>query len=119
LPVNKVVGLAAVLSNFETEVIFKRLTKRDWQQVARLQLKRSDRARDGKLKNGTVVTALLAVLAQADGPMRYIEIHQAVEAMLGFPVCRSSTKQLLSAEAGHRKPRFERVGRGIYQILGS
>jgi hypothetical protein len=111
------VDLAALLSNSGTTTLYQRLTKRDWQQVGRLQAKRSDRARDGKLKYGTVITALLAVLAQADGPMRYIEIHREIEATLGFPVSRSSTKQLLSDEARHRRPRFERVERGLYQLI--
>jgi hypothetical protein len=41
--------------------------------------------------------------------MRYIEIHQAVETLLGFSICRSSVKQFLSAESRHRRPRFARV----------
>lgn len=109
--------LSALLSNSETEALYKRLTERDWQQVARVQGKRRDRSRDGKLKFGTVSGAALEVLARTDGSMRFIEIHREVEKLLGYEVCKGSVKQFLSAEAGHRVPRFERVGRGRYQVL--
>ena len=110
------VGLAAALSNSETAALYQRLTKRDWRQVKRAATKPRDRARDGKLKFGTVIGALLQVLTEADTTLRFIEIHAGVEALLGFPVSRSSVKQLLSAEAGRRTPRFERVARGRYRL---
>jgi hypothetical protein len=58
--------------------------------VARVQGKRRDRSRDGKLRYGTVSGAVLEVLARADGSMRFIEIHQEVEQLLGFDVCKGS-----------------------------
>ena len=58
-------GLVAVLSNIQTEALFQRLTRRDWQQVRRPPSRPRDRARDGKLKFGTVSRAVLAVLADA------------------------------------------------------
>ena len=110
--------LGALLSNFETEALYTRLTERDWQQVARVQANRRDRSRDGKLKFGTVSGAVLKVLAMAEGSMRLIEIHRQIEELLGIEVCRSSVKQFLSAEARHRKPRFVRVARGRYLMPG-
>ena len=112
--------LTGLRSNFETEALYKRLTERDWQQVARVQGRRRDRSRDGKLRFGTVSGAVLQILQDAPGPMRFVEIHQTVEALLGFPVRGGSVKQFLSAESSaestRRRPRFERVGRGRYQI---
>src|SRR6266508_2166040 len=71
-------GLVAVLSNIQTEARFQRLTRRDWRQVRRPSPGTRDRARDGKLKFGTVSGAVLAVLAEARSPLRYIEIHARV-----------------------------------------
>ncbi len=97
--------LSALLSNSETEALYKRLTERDWQQVARAQAKRSDRSRDGKLRFGTVSGAVLEVLHRSERSMRFIEIHEAVEDLLGFAVCRGSVKQFLCEESTHRRPR--------------
>jgi hypothetical protein len=108
--------LIAALSNIQTEALYERLTRRDWRQVRRRPAKPRDRARDGKLKFGTVSSAVLAVLAQKGEPMRFIEIHAGVEGLLDMPVSRSSVKQFLSDEARHRKPRFVRLQRGLYQL---
>ena len=113
------VGLVAVLSNIQTEALYERLTCRDWRQVRRPPATLRDRARDGKLKFGTVSGAVLAVLAHAGEPMRFIEIHASVEALLDIQVSRSSVKQFLSDEARRRKPRFVRVQRGLYQLRDS
>lgn len=109
--------LSALLSNFETQALYKRLTERDWQQVARVQGKHRDRSRDGKLKFGTVSGAVVAVLARSETSMRFIEIHPEVELLLAFPVARGSVKQCLSDEGRHRRPRFARVGHGRYKAL--
>ena len=108
-------GLVAVLSNTQTEVLFQRLTGRDWRQVRRPARAR-DRSRDGKLKFGTVSGSVLAVLAEADGPLRYIEIHSRVELLVGVPVPKSSVKHLLHLEARRERQRIERVARGLYKL---
>ena len=72
-------GLVAALSNTQTEILFRRLTGRDWRQVHRPPPRRHDQSRDGKLKFGTVSGAVVAVLAEAGGPLRYIEIDSRVE----------------------------------------
>jgi hypothetical protein len=95
--------------------LFQRLTNRDWRQVARAARVRSDRSRDGKLRFGTVNGAVLQILHRSQGPMRFVDIHQEVEHLLVFPVHRGSVKQFLCAESTHRRPRFERVARGLYR----
>lgn len=109
-------GLVRVLSNTHTGVLYQRLTNGDWRQVPRSRAPPHDRSRDGKLKFGTVSGAVMDVLAAADRPLRYVEIRAAVEQRLGMPVAASSVKQLLSDEIRDRKPRFERLARGSYQI---
>ena len=47
--------------------------------------------------------------------MRYAEIHAKVEQRLGMRASSLSVKQFLSAEPRHRRPRFERVARSLYQ----
>ena len=68
--------LVAVLSNNGTEVLYQRLASRNWRQVRRPPAKPRDRA-------------VLPVLADADGPLRFVEIHRRVEERLGFPVPRA------------------------------
>jgi hypothetical protein len=79
-----------------------------------------DRARDGKLKFGTVSRAVLSVLGDAGRPLRFIEIHARVSARLpDTPISKGSVKAFLSAEARNLgQPRFVRVGHGLYQLLG-
>ncbi len=70
-----------------------------------------------ELKFGTVSGAVLAVLAEARGPLRYIEIHaRVVELRLDTPIEKGSVKAFLSAEATRRTPRFICVRRGLYQL---
>jgi hypothetical protein len=107
-------GLVRVLSNNRTGPLLQRLTNRDWRQVQRKPpLSRPA----GKLKFGTVSGAVMAVLAEAGAPMRYVEIRAAVEERLGVPVPASSVKQFLSDETRKRRPRFERIDRGCYRLL--
>jgi hypothetical protein len=112
--------LVAALSNFQTEVLFQRLTRREWRQVRRPPPKPRDRAQDGKLKFGTISRAVLSVLTDAGGPLRFIEIHARVTALLpDTPISKGSVKAFLSAEAQNRgRPRFVRVGHGLYQLRG-
>ncbi len=109
-------GLVAVLSNTQTEVLYQRLTKRNWRQVPREQAKRRDRTIDGKLRPGTVSNAVLAVMAKAASPLRFIEIHARVEQLLAMPVHGGTVKQFLSAEAAHPRARVVRLERGLYRM---
>ena len=108
--------LVAVLSNNGTEVLFQRLAARDWRQVRRPAPVRRDRTRDGKLKFDTVSGAVLAALAEAKAPMRFIEIHRRVEELLGFAVSKGSVKEFLSAEIRQGRTRFVRPRRGLYHL---
>jgi hypothetical protein len=105
-----------VLSAIQAEALFQRLTRRDWRQVRRRPPRPRDRSLDGKLKFGTVSGAVLAVLAEACTPLRFIEIHAQVEAALNTPVSKASVKSFLSAEGNHPKPRCVRVDRGLYRL---
>jgi len=108
--------LVAVLSNFHTEALYQRLTGRDWRQVRRPPPKPRDRTRDGKLKFGVVIEAVVAVMAEAGRPFRYIEIHSRVEMRLGIQVPKSSVKHLLHMAERRKRQRIERVSRGVYQL---
>lgn len=61
---------------------------------------------------GEVRDAIIAVLAQARGPMGLAEIHKAVEQRLGGAVAPSSVRSYL--QIGSTK-HFERVGKGTYR----
>jgi hypothetical protein len=65
---------------------------------------------------GDIKTAIHAVLASAEAPMRAVEVHQAVEQRLERPVNWQSVKGCLW-EGWQADPQiFERVGRGRYQL---
>jgi hypothetical protein len=108
------VGLVAALSNRETAAVFQRLAERDWRPVRRSAARPRDRTRDGKLKYGTVLDAVLAVMAEADRPLRYIEIHARVEMLMGMSVPKTSVKHLLHMEKRRKTHRIVRVGDGVY-----
>ena len=107
--------LVAVLSNNRTEVLYQRLTARDWKQVQRPAPRPRDRTRNGKLKFGTVSAAVLSALAESGRPMRFIEIHRRVEELVGFAVAKGSVKEFLSAEVREGRTRFVRLSRGLYK----
>lgn len=63
-----------------------------------------------------VLQTVMAVLAQAEEPMRAIDVHRAVETLLGEPVPDSSVKSCLSRSASGPNAHFERVGHGRYRL---
>jgi HB1, ASXL, restriction endonuclease HTH domain len=65
---------------------------------------------------GWVVEAIVRVLADQQKPMQAKEIHTAVEALLGRPVCWSSVKAALAANVSGPSPRFVRVAKGRYRL---
>jgi hypothetical protein len=67
-----------------------------------------------RLGNGVVQRAVVKVLASADGPMRGVDIHLAVEHLLGHPVSKNSVSWCLAAGARTCTRRFMRRGRGRY-----
>jgi hypothetical protein len=60
----------------------------------------------------------VAVLTEAGGPLRYIEIHSRVERRLGMVVPKSSVKHLLHLESRRQWQRIEHLSRGVYQLAG-
>jgi hypothetical protein len=84
------VDLVQALSHFRLSQNLERLTARDWHVLAPSQkkpLQTSKTRRDF----GEVGDAVLQVLAEA-GCERMMDIHAAVEDLLGEPVSRSSVK---------------------------
>lgn len=69
-----------------------------------------------RLGNGVVQRSVIKALAEADRPVDVGEAHATVEGLLGHPVSRDSVCSCLSIGARGERPRFERVGRGRYQI---
>jgi hypothetical protein len=69
-----------------------------------------------RLGNGVVERSVIRAFLEADGPMGVGEAHATVERLLGHPVSRDSVCSCLSIGARGERPRFERVGRGRYQI---
>ncbi len=69
-----------------------------------------------KLGNGVVQAAVVKVLAAAGRPMRLSEVRTAVDVLLGRPVSKDSINWCLATGARAKEPRFERVGRGCYQL---
>jgi hypothetical protein len=70
------------LSNSDLATLFQRLTARDWKQAEPLHALASGVAPDGRRKFGTVRDAVVAVLEQAEGPLRVRDVHAAVEKLL-------------------------------------
>jgi len=67
-------------------------------------------------RHGWVLEAVTHVLESSAEPMQAIAVHAAVEEMLGEPVVWSTVKNALASNVGGEAPRFERVGRGRYQL---
>jgi len=72
---------------------------------------------DGRAQRGWVLAAVTTALEEAASPMRMCEIGTKVEAMLGTPVSKSSVMNCLASNSLSEHPRFERVGRGRYQLI--
>jgi hypothetical protein len=69
-------------------------------------------------KFAAVGDAVIQALAEADGNLRFVEIHNAVEPILGSPVSRSSVKNYLARGCQRRRPVLERISHGRYRLIG-
>jgi hypothetical protein len=69
-----------------------------------------------RLGNGVVKRAIIKVLAAADEAMPSVDVHQAVEHLLGHPVSKNSVSWCLAADVRGRQPRFERISYGVYRL---
>lgn len=109
------VDLFEALSHTELSEALEKLSRRDWQPERRPPL--PPYGRPGHRKLGSVTDAVVQVLSDAGSEMRYVDVHRAVETLLGGPVARSSIKNALAKGSSGRRPRFERVGRGRYRSV--
>jgi hypothetical protein len=55
-------------------------------------------------------------LEQSERPMQASEIHQVACKLAGEPLLWNSVKATLSANAMGKRPRFQRLRRGVYQL---
>jgi hypothetical protein len=104
------------LSHLEFAETLERLAARDWRRVP---VRRRKSLQTGRTRRrfAEVGDAVVQVLTDARTELRMIEIHRAVEDLLGEPVARSSVKNYLAKDCRRREPRFERVTRGRYRLL--
>jgi hypothetical protein len=110
------VDLFESLSHAAFSSQLERLTARDWQAVAPSSRK-SLHTTSTKRDFGEVGDAVVRVLAEAGYELRMMDVHAAVEELLGEPVSRSSVKNYLASGTDRRKTRlFERVSRGCYRL---
>lgn len=69
-----------------------------------------------KRRCGDVSKAVVEVLREFGGPLRMIEIHAAVEALLGETVPRSTIKNCLANNSRGDGAWLVRLGRGRYWL---
>ena len=75
--------------------------------------------RPAPAKVSPVLETVIRVLERAGKPIQAREIHAAAEQLAGEPLLWTSVKAALAAGASGQRPRFQRVGHGIYQLTGS
>ena len=100
-----------MLSHEVTTSRLERLSKWNWHKTARSCPIEPNPRQSTKRKFGTVGDAVITVLSQADSDLRFVEVHEQVEALLGEPVARSSVKNCLARGCTRRGRAFERVER--------
>jgi hypothetical protein len=67
---------------------------------------------------GQILALVVAVLADADGPMRGCDVRDAVIARLGEEVSWSTVRNALSYAAAHAEFGVMRIGWGLYEKPG-
>ena len=103
----------ASLSHSALTERLERLSNRDWQpRPWPGRMPQTFR----KQKFAFVGDAVLEVLAAAPATLRVVEVHVAVERLVGGPVSRSSVKNYLSRGCVRRHSPIERVGHGRYRL---
>jgi len=65
-----------------------------------------------------VLETITLVLARAGQPIRACQIHAAAKQLAGEPLLWTSVKAALAAGTSGQRPRFQRVGHGVYQLAG-
>ena len=82
-------------SNHDLATLLQRLTARDWMQACCTHPLVGGVAPDGRRPFGSIREAIVAVLEQAEFPLRVLEVHAAVERLPGEKVSRGSVKASL------------------------
>jgi hypothetical protein len=111
--------LIGVLANHDLQGALGRLAKK----LAAVRASGEPRrqpvgCRQRSRRPGWVLKAVVQVLGDRSEPMRAKDIHAAVETSLGAPVAWSSVKAALAANVSGTSPRFVRVARGRYVLVG-
>ena len=71
---------------------------------------------DGRRKFGTVSTAIVQVLTEAEGELSVRAIRVEVERFLGGPVSRFSVADYLLVRSKGNRPIFERTKHGHHKL---
>jgi hypothetical protein len=74
--------------------------------------------RPAPIKTSPVLETVTRLLELAERPMRAREIHAAAEQLGGESLRLTSVKAALAAGASGRRPCFQRVLHGVYQLAG-
>lgn len=114
------VQATTVLSNQEVQSSLSHLARK----LARLRASdappRAITSRRRRVRRpGWVRDAVVHVLADQGEPMRFTDVHAAVEALLGEPVSSDSVGWVLSSDVRGPAPRFVRVARGRYVLASA
>jgi hypothetical protein len=76
-------------------------------------------SKSDRLGNGVAKRAVIKVLVEASCPMSTVQVHEAVEGLLGISVSKDSVNSCLSTGSRGKEARFERVGRGWYRLANA
>jgi hypothetical protein len=110
------VGLLGALSNLESQERLGRLAAKLDRLAASTAAPRPTPL-EPKRRCGEVSKAVVEVLREFGGPLRMVEIHAAVEGLLGETVPRSTIKNCLANKSRGEEARLVRLSRGRYGLV--
>lgn len=70
-----------------------------------------------RLRQGQIEAAVVSVLSSTNRALRVGEVVMRVEARLGQPVSRDTVNSCMSTCCRGKKPKFRRVGVGMYRAV--
>jgi hypothetical protein len=109
-------GFIGTLSNLENQERLGRLAAK-LDRIAGSSAPRRATPLEPRRRCGDVSKAVLEVLRDFGGPLRMVEIHAAVEELLGETVPRSTIKNCLANNSRGGRARLVRLGRGRYRLI--
>jgi hypothetical protein len=107
--------LVGALSNPDLQDLFQSLTSQPRRKPPKRKRESDGPAPDGRRQFGTVSTAIVEVLRDAESDLRVKEIWHEVERLVGEPVSRHSVKSYLH-RGTHELNIFARVSQGRYRL---